>query len=127
MVCFGSVPVDHDRVPPGQQGTRTGKNPSFPRETSCPIPVIGGCGSSRSQRLTASSRRPWKRPASSTKLQSVERAGGVSHWLLYVGVDHSGLQTTVPGQQLDRADIGAVRQQVRGERVSQGMHAGMLA
>ena len=65
----------------------------LPRETSCPIPVIGGCGSSQSQRLTASSRRPWKRPASSTKLQSVERAGGVSQWLLYVGVDHRGLQT----------------------------------
>jgi len=39
----------------------------------------------------------------------------------HVGIDHGGLHALVPEQLLYRPDVVAIHQQVRGERVSQGV------
>jgi hypothetical protein len=44
-----------------------------------------------------------------------------------VGVNHRGLQGTVPEQELDRTDIRSLGQKVGGKGVAQRVDTGMLA
>jgi hypothetical protein len=60
-------------------------------------------------------------------LQIVERAIHASTALVqHVRVNHRRAHVFMPQQFLDRADIVAVFQQVRGERMTQGMRRGAL-
>ena len=44
-----------------------------------------------------------------------------------MGVDHRGLNIAVPQQLLNGADIGSLLQQVRGERMAEGVAGGWFA
>ena len=47
--------------------------------------------------------------------EPVHRTSGSLKGLVDVRIDHGGLQALVAQQQLDRADVGALRQKVSGE------------
>lgn len=59
-------------------------------------------------------------------LQQIERAGRTSHMMLDMRVDHRRLETSMSQQQLDRSDIRAGRQEVRGERMAEGVDRGLF-
>lgn len=60
-------------------------------------------------------------------LQSIQRTGGVARGLVDVRIDHRRLQAVVAEEELDRADVGSLRQQMGRKCVSQRMYARMLA
>lgn len=59
-------------------------------------------------------------------LEAIERTGRSSGYLLDVGVDHRGLQTSMPQQELNRPDVGPIVQEMGRERVAQRMDARVL-
>ncbi len=60
-------------------------------------------------------------PIQSRWLKFIERTPYRSHGLQNMRVDHRGLQTPMPEQELDRPDIGAGGQQMRRKAVAQAM------
>lgn len=54
----------------------------------------------------------------SGQVQSIKRADRLADGLLYVCIDHGGLEIAVPQKQLDGPNVRASRQQVSGKRVA---------
>lgn len=61
-------------------------------------------------------------------LEEIRRAGHASRApIKYMRVDHRGLHITVAEQLLDRTDVGASLQEVRGKAMAKGMATRWLA